>query len=304
MWNRGLDDSGADHGPVEEAGRWAARAKWMRRAGRVGFASKAIVYFVVAALAIGAALGLVGFDPTDTRGALVRIGQGIFGRGLVLALSAGLLGLGLWFIVEAAWNPRPGGKALVGAVSRIGQAGGGIGYLAMAGWAAHHVIFRDPTQSSDALLKSSVAGLLGDPLGVVLISAAAAITLIVGLRQIYIGAFRVFESWLMLDRMRPALRRLAPRLGVVGFCTQGLLFTFIGGSLAVAVYEEQASDAKGFDGVLQTIGAMPYGHVALGAAGLGLLCYAAFAIVEGRFKRMNPHRPAPGRQVAARERRR
>jgi hypothetical protein len=91
-----------------------------------------------------------------------------------------------------------------------------------------------------------------------------------------------------LERMRPAVRRWGARLGAVGFCTQGLLFTLIGCSLVAAVVDRQASDAKGFDGVLGAIEALPHGRIALGIAGAGLLAYAAFAVIEGTYKRMAP----------------
>jgi hypothetical protein len=111
---------------------------------------------------------------------------------------------------------------------------------------------------------------------------------VVGIRQIRIGALRVFESWLVLQRMRPALRRWGGRLGTIGYCTQGAIFTLVGLSLAAAVVEQQASAAKGFDGVLSAIAHVPYGEVPLAAAGFGLLAYAAFAVVEGKYKKMNP----------------
>jgi hypothetical protein len=273
---------------IEEAGESAARAAWVRRAARLGFASKALVYAVVATLTIGAALGLVGFDPTDTRGALVRIGRGIAGRGLVLAIAIGFLGLALWFVVEAAWNPRPKGSALIGAVSRAGQAGGGLGYLGLAIWAARYAIFGHFAVTSDAVVKAVTARLLTTGYGVALVSVAAVVMLVVGLRQIRIGGGRRFESWMALERMPPAVRRWSGRLGTVGFCTQGLVLALVGCSLAAAVIDHQATDARGFDGVLGAIGAMPYGRVALALAGSGLLAYAAFAAFEGRYKRMQP----------------
>jgi hypothetical protein len=275
-------------GTIEEAGATAARVPWTRRLARLGFVCKAVAYAVVAALTIGAALGLVGFDPTDTRGALIRIGRGIAGRGLVLLLATGFLGLAIWFVVEAAWNPRPGSRGLWSVVSRLGQAGGGIGYLALAIWAGQYAILAESAVASDAVVKAVTADLLATRYGVVLVLVAAMVMLIVGLRQIRVGVGRGFESWLALDRMRPAVRRWGARLGTVGFSTQGAVFTLVGLSLGAAVVDRRASDAKGFDGVLGAIGGLPYGRVALGLAGLGLLAYAAFAVVEGRYKRMNP----------------
>jgi hypothetical protein len=260
----------------------------MRRLARAGFASKAFVYAVVATLAIGEALGVVGFSPTDTRGAIVRIGEGLLGRGIVLALAAGFVGLGIWFVVEAAWNPRPSSNPIVGAVSRLGQVGGGLGNLGLAAWAAEYALASASAAPSDALLESTTAEFLATAYGSVLVSIAAAILIVVGVRQIHVGAARVFESWLEVERMRPAVRRWGGRLATAGFCTQGLLFTSIGVSLAAAVAAQRAGQAEGFAGVLRAIAALPYGSALLAATGVGLLAYAGFAVIESAYKRMEP----------------
>jgi hypothetical protein len=272
---------------IEAAGRSAARAPWTRHFARAGFASKALVYAVVAALAIGAALGWVG-TPTDTRGAIVRIGEGLAGRGVVLALAAGFLGLGAWFVIEAAWNPRPRPDGIVGAVSRVGQAGGGVGYIALSAWAARYALASASAEPSDALVEDATASFLATSYGAVAVYVAALVLAIVGLRQIHVGATRAFERWLDLDRMRPVLRRWGGRLGSIGFCTQGLLFTSIAASLATAAILQRSGKASGFDGVLRAIAGLPYGRVLLGLVGVGLLAYAAFALIEGAYKRMSP----------------
>jgi hypothetical protein len=273
---------------IERAGVTLARAVWTRRLARLGFASKATVYAVVATLAMGAAAGVVRVDPTDTRGAIVHIGQGVLGRGIVFVLAAGFLGLALWFVVEAAWNPRPSANAVIGAVSRIGQAMGGLGYVGLGIWAAEFALYGGDTRTSNTVVQRLTAESLQTTHGRVLLLVAAAVVVVVGVRQIRIGAKRIFESWLALRRMKPRVRRLAAQLGTFGFCTQGTILTFIGISLAVAVFEQQSSEAAGFDGVLRGIAAMPYGKVVLAIVGFALLSYAAFAVFEGKCKRMNP----------------
>src|SRR6476661_6833659 len=64
-------------------------------AGRAGYAAKGVVYIVIGALAAKAAAGSGG-RATDSKGALVEIGDGPFGTLALVLIGVGLLGYMTW----------------------------------------------------------------------------------------------------------------------------------------------------------------------------------------------------------------
>jgi hypothetical protein len=268
--------------------RSAAGSPLAQRLGRLGFHAKALVYGMVAVLAFRAALGLRGGRTTDTRGAIAEIAEGRFGTALVMLLAIAFAGLGLWFVIDGAADPLRLRRGRWGIVTRTGQALGGLGYLALAAWAAHLALTHERATSSDALTRSWTGRALELPLGPVLVALAGAVVLVIGLRQMWMGASHGFESSLDFSRLHPVLRRWSKRLGLAGFCTQGAVFAAMGTFLVQAAIENDAREATGFDGALAWLARQTYGRALLVVAAIGLLAYAAFAVIEGACKRMDP----------------
>src|SRR5688572_32469161 len=77
---------------------------WIVRLGRFGLAAKGVVYLIVGALAIQAALG-TGGEVTDQDGAFRAVLRQPFGGVLLGILAAGLLAYMVWRIVQAVMNP-------------------------------------------------------------------------------------------------------------------------------------------------------------------------------------------------------
>src|ERR671915_1868452 len=80
-------------------------APWVERMARVGYAAKALLYITVGYLASQTALGSGG-RVTDTEGALRVVHDASYGRVLLFVVAAGLLGYGLWRVVEALVDPE------------------------------------------------------------------------------------------------------------------------------------------------------------------------------------------------------
>ena len=76
-----------------DAGSRAAAHPVARRLARFGYLCKAVVYAVLATLALLAAAGLGG-RATDSRGAITTIAGEPYGRGLVAVLAVGMFALG------------------------------------------------------------------------------------------------------------------------------------------------------------------------------------------------------------------
>src|SRR5689334_3727047 len=86
---------------------------WLEKLARAGHAAKGVVYVLVGALAVQAALGFGG-QTTDTKGAVRSVAQLPGGKLLLPLLAAGLAAYALWRFSQAALDPDRKGKDLKG----------------------------------------------------------------------------------------------------------------------------------------------------------------------------------------------
>jgi hypothetical protein len=271
---------------VERAGRRTARRPVFQNAARVGYAARGAVYAVIAVLALALAAG-AGGRTTDSKGAVASIASAPAGRILVAVLALGLAALGLWLVVDAIADT--GGRRRSGAwavASRAGQAVSGLAYGSLAYAAVRLALLQDGGRGGDAAARSWTARALELPAGRILVFGAAAVALFVGAKQIWNGLGRRFVEQLELSRMSPRLRRWASRLGAVGFTAQGVVFGVVGILIARAALEHDPRQARGFDGALQEIARQPPGTALLAAVAVGLLAYAAYAFIDGAYRKM------------------
>lgn len=265
--------------------RLTARQRWVRHLARAGFLAKCVVYLVMGLLALSLALG-AGGALTDSRGALTAVSRAPLGRFAVLVLAVSLCGLALWFAVDGLLDPDRLRTGKGGPILRLGQVIGALGYVGLAIWAFG--LFAGDVhadETTDQLTKSWTGHALALPGGPVLVFLVGAVIAAVGLRQARVGIRREFLKPLDLRGTPAALRRAAIGTGVAGFLTQGLVFALVGLFFVQAAVEEEAWEATGFDGALAVLARGPHGALLLSIVSIGLLAYAAFAAIEGTFRR-------------------
>jgi hypothetical protein len=269
---------------VERASEGAARNPGLQKLARVGLYSRAAVYAVIAALALALALG-AGGRTTDTRGALTAMSSAPLGGVLMGVVGAGLAALGIWFLIEAIVDPKRTGPTWKRVARRVAHLATGIAYGSLAFFAFRLLSGARGRSHGNAQAQSWTARALELPAGPVLVAIAGAIVAAIGLRRIWVGLRRKFKDNLELWRMGPGLRRWASPVGAAGFVAQGVVFGLIGVFFVQAALEHDAGEATGFDGALAAIARQPAGTILLAAVALGLLAYAAYAIIEGRYRR-------------------
>jgi hypothetical protein len=277
-------DVGAAGREVERVSGAAARRPWVQRLARAGFFSRAAVYGLVGLLALAVALGRGG-RATDSRGALAVLARAPLGGVLLGAVAVGLAGLALWFIVEALADPDAR-RGVKGAAIRIGKVGAGLAYGSLAFFAFRLLVGAHTGPHGNAAARSGAARALDLPGGPVLVAIVGVAVMGVGGKQIWRGVRQRFTRRLDLARMGPRLARWARGLGTAGFVAQGTIFGIVGVTLVRAALAHDAREARGFDGALAAIARQPEGATLLAVAALGLLAYAAFAVVEGRYRRL------------------
>src|SRR5512142_402178 len=158
---------------------------------RAGFAAKAVLYADIGWFALHRAFSRRG-PVLDVKGALVRLARSSAGPALSAAVGVGIACLGAWFVIEALTGGADRRRGAWAAVSRLGQAVGGGGYVLLGLVGVRVLLGMDTGPSGDALARSSVAEALvvpGGPLVGVVLGAAG---IVVGLRQALQGLTRSF----------------------------------------------------------------------------------------------------------------
>jgi hypothetical protein len=273
-------------GEAERKVRQAATSHWMELLARLGYATRGVVYLLIGVLAVELAVGHGG-KITDQRGALQTIAEQPFGKFLIVVVAIGLVGYGLWSLIEALFNPEGKGSNAQGIAARLGQAAVGIAYALLA-IGAFQLAFGAPSagKSSTASTQDWTAQLLSAPSGVALVVLVGLVVVAIALYLFYRAYAADFRKYLNLSCMSAQVSRWVLDLGRLGYAALGVVFSIIGIFLIVAAFQHNAAQAKGLDGALKEVAHQPFGQVLLALVALGLIAYGLFSFVEARYRRL------------------
>jgi hypothetical protein len=228
-------------------------------------------------LAIQIPAGLGG-KTTDQQGALRTVADETGGTLLLVLLALGFAGYAAWRAVEAA-----SGRGAEGTGKRLGAAVSGAIHVGLAGAAIALAIGAGSGSSGPDSVTARVMDL---PLGVWLVGAVGVGIVGVGAYNAWEGVSRKFEECLRIGEMAPRERSVVRVMGIAGLVARGVVFALIGAFLVKAAVEFDPKDAIGLDGALAKVANQTYGRWLLALAALGLLCYAAFCVVQARYRRI------------------
>jgi hypothetical protein len=251
--------------------------EWLARAGLV---ARGVVYAVIGILAVKLALG-DGGKATDQQGALATIAQQPFGKVLLSVVAIGLAGYAFWRLVRAAIGHGP--EASDDTKDRIAGLVSGLAYAALCVTAIGILIGSgggggDPDKAT--------GGVLGWPAGQVLVGLAGLVLIGVGADQGRKGVKREFLEESKTEQMGPRMRPVFTAVGVAGHLARMVVFALIGVFVVKAAIEYDADEAIGLDGALAKLGHSAYGPVALGVVAAGLVCFAAYSVLDARYRRV------------------
>jgi hypothetical protein len=261
-------------------------APWVERLARAGFAAKGVVYLVIGALALQAALGRGG-ETTDSGGALRTVLQQPYGWVLLAVIAIGLAGYAAWRFVEAGVDPQGLGDQGKGLVTRVGYAVSGVIHAALALEAARLAFGFGGGKSGDAGAQDWTALVLAQPMGRWIIAAAGLAIAVAGLVEL-VHAYRTdLPRRLDLSRLAPPAQVWVVRFGRMGMAARGIVFGLVGVFLVRAALTYDPSEARGIGGALITIHGQPYGPWLLGLVAIGLIAYGLFEGVQARYRRVD-----------------
>lgn len=274
-------------GNVQGSAKRAVRgaAPWIQRFAHVGFAAKGLVYLIIGALALQAALGRGG-QATDSEGAMRTILRQPYGWVLLLVVAIGLAGYAIWRFVQAGIDPEGAGADTRGAAKRAGYAISGVLHAGLALEAARMAFGLGAGRSGDAGPQDWTAQVLAQPLGRWVVVAVGLGIAAFGLAEL-IRAYRTdLPKQLDLARLGPSARDWVVRLGRWGMAARGVVFGGVGGFLVRAALTHDSSEAKGLGGALQSLDAQAYGPWLLGLVATGLMAFGLFELVQARYRRI------------------
>jgi hypothetical protein len=242
---------------------------------RLGYASIGVVYMIVGGLAAGG--GVAGNHETAFRTILRQP----FGRVALAIIALGLIGYTLWRFVSAATDSEYRGSDAKGLALRAGSAGRGLAYALLAIEVVRLQMHRSGGGGGDQEARHWAAAIMEKPFGVWLLGA-------IGLGIVIYGAYQLYAAWdaklskrINLGEIDNRVRSKVIAISRIGIGARGVVFFIIGGSLVLAALKHDPSAAQGTSGALQVLP-----KPLLVPAGLGLIAYGVYALVNARYRRI------------------
>lgn len=260
-------------------------APWIKVLAHVGFAAKGLVYLLIGALALLAAVGRGG-QTTDSEGALRTLLQQPFGWLLLLVIAVGLAGYAVWRFVQAALDPeRPAGED-TRVAKRAAYAISGAVHAALAVQAARLAFGVNRARGGDSGAQDWTAMLMEQPMGRWLAVAVGVGIAVFGVMEL-VRAYRTdLPKQLDLSRLDPEARKWIVRFGRMGMAARGIVFAVMGGFLVRAAATYDASEARGIGGALKSLQEQPQGAWLLALVAIGLMAFGLFELVQSRYRRI------------------
>lgn len=274
---------------VDGANEMAKKAKnnvWVDRLTRLGYAARGLIYGLIGFLAVQVIFTGRG-EITDQAGALSTIAAQPYGKGLMIIVAIGLLGLLFWGIVRAVADPYRKGSDFKGLVTRAGYLVSGISYGALLIPTLRLIAgLGQQSGGSSQQAQQITAGILTLPWGPWVIGLAGIVLTGVGGYRIYSGLKGKLNEQFKSYDMKPEEHKWAERTGRIGYTAFGLVLVITGVLAVLAAISLDPSKVGGLDQALTFLSHQPYGPWLLAAIALGLIAYAIYSFMGARWFRI------------------
>jgi hypothetical protein len=285
----------------QAAGEARAKAEtgsgWYAWLARGGLLAKGVSYGLVAALAIGVAIG-TGGETTSRQGALATLAQETWGKIVLIVLAAGFAAYALWRFIQAFAEREDADDekaTLKKWGKRAGYVGRGLIYASLTFTTVKLLVDAGQQQSQNAKAQQTTATVLDWPAGRWLVGIGGLCVLGAGLWNAYRAVTKKFEDKWRTGEMSEAERTWGGRAGLAGHLARAVVFTLVGIFVIKAALEYDPSEAIGLDGALQKVADAVYGPYLLGLTAAGLLCYGLYCVVDARYRDVSANSSDGGR---------
>jgi hypothetical protein len=260
----------------------AARSDGAVALGRVGIASRGVLYVAIGLLALRLALGHSS-GTTDKDGALAALARQPFGKVLLVVTAIGLVAYALWCLVKTLLVDEDAAPKRW--AKRLGYLGRAGIYGAASGSAIS--ILRDrPTGNDAAKQHGWSATVMGWPGGRVLMGAAGVALVAAAGWNVYRAVTRKFEEHLDTASMSSRARTIVRGLADAGLAGRAVAFAAVAWFVVQAAVDFNAAEPIGLDESLRALQAASYGPFVTVVVGLGLALFGAYSFAEARWREL------------------
>lgn len=253
---------------------------WLRTVGRIGIASRGVIYLLLAYLAFDIARHGSAPAQTSSTGALQELEARTGGKGLLVILA---IGLGCY----AAWRLFDVFTGRSGAIRRIASLGAAIIYGALCVRAVELVADHATSGGASSNPEPWVAKVMSWSGGTVAIEAAGAVLVAGGIALGAWGLLHRYDKHLALERLSRPWQKAVEVVGAFGDLARGALLALFGVYLIEAAATSDPAQAKSVDQTLRTLVHHPFGALAIGAIALGLLSFGIYSFFDARLRRFS-----------------
>lgn len=250
---------------------------------RFGYAARGVVYALVGALAVLAALGSGGQTGGSHSALSTLLGQP-FGKLMLGAIAIGLAGFGVWRFVQSITDADRRGTDWRGLAIRSGQIISGVIHFGLAFSATGLALGWASSGGDEGAARDWTAWLLSQPFGQWLTGG-------IGLGIAAAGCAFIIKAWrnLVGDQLICDARteKWVLPIGRVGVASRGIVFIVIGGFLVLAAIRSSSAEARGLGGALATLQGQPYGWLLLGIVAAGLFAFGVFGLLQAVYRRID-----------------
>ncbi len=253
---------------------------WMAR---LGYCTRGVVYIVVGALALLAALGKGG-KTSGTKGALHSVMSTPFGDILIGIIAFGLFSYALWRFVQAIKDVDDHGTDPKGLAIRGGLLISAVTHILLGVYALNMLFGSGGGNGGDGS-KGMAAMLMQQPWGRWLVGIVALCILGAGVAHALKALKEKYKKYFAMDSS--LMEKVSPIIKF-GLIARAVVFTIIAFFLAYAAWTYDPQKARGLDAALEFIQQQAYGSILLGVVALGLFAFGAYSFLEGIYRRIHP----------------
>ena len=252
---------------------------WVRTVGRIGIASRGVIYLLLAYLAFDIARHGSAPTQTNSTGALQELEARTGGKLLLVILAIGLGCYAAWRLFDVVTSAN-------GAMRRVSSLAAGIIYGVLCLRAVELVAGHSASGGVSSNPQPWVAKIMGWPGGTVAIEVAGAALLAAGVGLAVWGLFHRYDKSLAFERVSHRWQTAIRILGGLGDLARGSLVALLGVYLIAAGVTSNPTQAKSVDQALRELVHHTFGAVAIGAIALGLLAFGVFSFFDARLRRL------------------
>lgn len=256
---------------------------------RIGYLAKGVLYFLIGALALKVATtGPVGSPGSEE--ALVTLLRQPYGYWMVGAVAIGLAGYTVWRLVMAVRDTEQKGSDPKGLLQRTAYVASGLAYVGVIFTAFQLLVGYLSNVSEKSAWEDWSARFLQYPYGEWLVGAMGLILLGVAAEFLLRALRDRVKDDLKEEEMNSETRWVASATGRIGLWTRGTIYALMGIFLIQAAIQFNPDEVEGLGGTLRWLSEQPYGPYLLGVMGGGLMVYGIFAVIQARYRRIEPGR--------------